>query len=114
MLANILLLIKIHVVLVLQEHFKSFQGQWIIKSRDLFHSVCKCQKLQGWDHNHCRDGKISGKAERWKPSKIKELEKGNRKVKRLAASFTQWLLGMHPRVDTRNVGNSGESPHHCT
>lgn len=55
MLANFLLLIKIHVVLVLQEHFKSFQGQWVIKSRDLFLQVPKAlglgpQPLQKWKH----------------------------------------------------------------
>lgn len=55
MLANFLLLIKIHVVWVLQEHFESFQGQWVIKSRDLFLQVPKAlglgpQPLQKWKH----------------------------------------------------------------
>lgn len=74
---------------MLKEHFKSFQRLWLIKNRDLFLHACELQELEGWDLDHGRNGKISGKKERWNSSKIKQVRAGRRshRLKAMATSF---------------------------
>ena len=99
-----------------KEHFKSFQGLWLIKSRGLFLHACELQELQGWDLDHERNGKIPGKkreVEFIQSQTSKSWEEVSQARGQGHIVQTIRLLSRPIGGDTENTKKSGESPHHC-